>query len=133
MSDIDTAFFVVLPLIGILISGINGLVSPTEEYEEKSGPFECGFSSFSQTRQPFSLQFVIVAILFLPFDIEVSSLVPYTTSAASVDVLGLSYLYQFLFALVIGFIYELNVGALKIDQVSLKISPCYTSVKKWIM
>ncbi|ODQ76907.1 hypothetical protein BABINDRAFT_28396, partial [Babjeviella inositovora NRRL Y-12698] len=111
----DTAFFVALPLVGAGMSAINGLVSPTDEYEEKTGPFECGFSSFAQSRQPFSLQFVMVAVLFLPFDIEVSSLVPYTTSAASIDSLGLTYLYEFLLALVVGFIYELNVGALHID------------------
>lgn len=98
------------------MSTLNGAVSPTDEYEEKTGPFECGFSSFSQSRKPFTLQFVMVAILFLPFDIEVSSLVPYTTSMSSVSGLGLHYFCEFLLALVIGFIYEINMEALKINH-----------------
>jgi len=38
---------------------------------EKSSAYECGFAPFSETSFPFEVQFALIAILFLLFDIEV--------------------------------------------------------------
>lgn len=44
---------------------------------EKTGEYECGFEPFDQTtRQPFDVQFYLVGILFLIFDVEVALLFP---------------------------------------------------------
>jgi NADH:ubiquinone oxidoreductase subunit 3 (subunit A) len=44
---------------------------------EKISEYECGFEPFdSATRQPFTIHFYIVGILFLLFDVEISVLFP---------------------------------------------------------
>nr|YP_010926786.1 NADH dehydrogenase subunit 3 [Rhopalosiphum maidis]WKF54293.1 NADH dehydrogenase subunit 3 [Rhopalosiphum maidis] len=42
----------------------------------KSAPFECGFDPFNKSRIPFSLNFYLIAIIFLIFDIEISIIMP---------------------------------------------------------
>jgi NADH:ubiquinone oxidoreductase subunit 3 (subunit A) len=42
----------------------------------KGVPRECGFLEFSDSRELFNLQFYIIALLFLIFDLEIVILLP---------------------------------------------------------
>jgi len=47
---------------------------------ESTSPYECGFQPFETTRQKFDIQFYLVAILFILFDLEVMFLIPFSIS-----------------------------------------------------
>lgn len=44
--------------------------------DAKRSPFECGFSPIGRARSPFRVQYFLLAVLFLIFDVEVCLFVP---------------------------------------------------------
>lgn len=80
---------------------------------EKNSPYECGFNPFEDAREPFEIQFYLVAILFIIFDLEISFLFPWVIVFKFVGVFAFTIVLIFLFVLTLGFIYELFKGALQ--------------------
>ena len=69
MNYIVTILFIV-PILAFVLLGLNLLFAPFNPDPEKTTSFECGFSPiYGQTRNPFHIQFYLVAILFLVFDL----------------------------------------------------------------
>lgn len=111
------AFFIIVPLISLLLLAVNLVFAPHNPYVEKKRPFECGFTSFfGQNRTQFSISFFIFALLFLLFDLEILLVYPYLVSAYTNEAYGLFILLIFLSALTLGFAYELGKKALAIDS-----------------
>jgi len=80
---------------------------------EKRSPFECGFDPKSSVRLPLSLQFFLIAVIFLIFDVEISLLIPLIMSL-KIRNLG-SYtitLTLFIIILLLGLFHEWYQGAL---------------------
>ena len=112
-----TFFFVFIPVLAIILLGINILLSPHNPYQEKNSAFECGFHSFlGQNRTQFSISFFIFALLFLLFDLEILLVYPYMVSAYTNGVYGLIVMLAFFLVLTLGFVFELGKNALKIDS-----------------
>lgn len=66
-------FFIVV----IILFLINFLVYYKNLFNrEKNSSFECGFDKISSSRLPFSIQFFIICLLFLIFDIEITLIIP---------------------------------------------------------
>nr|ALO76929.1 NADH deshydrogenase subunit 3 [Habrocerus capillaricornis] len=81
---------------------------------EKSSPFECGFDPKSSARLPFSLQFYLIAMIFLIFDVEITLLMPLIINLKiSNFYLFFNNFIFFIFILIIGLFHEWNQGALK--------------------
>src|SRR5215471_2498234 len=99
-------------LIGLLLLFINSYFSLSVKYLEKGGGFECGFTSFVQTRERFNVIFYRVSLLFLIFDLEIILAFPYPAIHQKNQEISKSNLLVFLYILVIGFVYELKEGAL---------------------
>nr|YP_009946927.1 NADH dehydrogenase subunit 3 [Stenopsyche angustata]QOH91245.1 NADH dehydrogenase subunit 3 [Stenopsyche angustata] len=78
---------------------------------EKNSPFECGFNPKNIKRMPFSIQFFIIAMIFLVFDIEISILLPmfYLMKSSNLYFYSVS-MYFFLVILVGGLINEWYQG-----------------------
>jgi NADH:ubiquinone oxidoreductase subunit 3 (subunit A) len=67
--------FVSLTLCLVLFS-IAFILSPKENFFEKSSAYECGFEPFGTTHSVFNIQFFVVGILFMIFDLEIAYLFP---------------------------------------------------------
>lgn len=80
---------------------------------EKNSPYECGFEGEGEVRNEFNVQFYLVAILFIIFDLEVAFLFPWAVSLGKIGVFGFWSMMVFLTLLTIGFVYEWKRGALE--------------------
>ena len=82
---------------------------------EKLSSYECGFDTFSDSRNEFDVQFYLVALLFIIFDLEVAFLFPWAVSLGTIGIFGFISMIIFLGVLTVGFIYEWKKGALEWD------------------
>nr|AHA52530.1 NADH dehydrogenase subunit 3 [Homolobus sp. QL-2013] len=81
---------------------------------EKNSSFECGFDPLSSSRLPFSIQFYLIGILFLIFDIEVILLFPLVSSLNLLNLKNWFFsVFIILMILYLGLEYEKNEGSLK--------------------
>lgn len=92
---------------------LNVLLAAHRPDSEKVTPYECGFSPiYGQTRTPFSIQYYLVGILFLVFDLEILLLYPIGVTLYNVSVYGFWIAVVFFSVLTLGFVYELGKGVL---------------------
>lgn len=99
-----------LCLIIIIIPFLTAVYRPDSE---KSSQYECGFEVEGKVRNEFDVQFYLVAILFIIFDLEIAFLFPWAVSLTKIGVFGFWSMMAFLTLLTIGFIYEWKRGALE--------------------
>lgn len=113
----QTFFFIFIPILAIVLLGLNLVFAPHNPYDEKDSAFECGFHSFlGQNRSEFSISFFIFALLFLLFDLEILLVYPYVVSAYVNDIFGLIVMLIFFLVLTLGFVFELGKNALSIES-----------------
>jgi len=103
-------FFVCILVLALLV--INNVISINKPYAEKVSPYECGYSPVGDARGKFSIQFYLVAILFLIFDLEILLLFPFGVTLYQTSIYGFWVVIIFLVILTIGLVYELGKGAL---------------------
>lgn len=110
-------FFIFIPILAIILLGLNLIFAPHNPYDEKDSAFECGFHSFlGQNRSEFSISFFIFALLFLLFDLEILLVYPYVVSAYVNGIFGLIVMLIFFLVLTLGFVFELGKNALSIES-----------------
>lgn len=79
---------------------------------QKTSSYECGFNPFEDARVRFDVQFYLVCILFILFDLEISFLLPILLFILNLNVIMVIVLNLFIILLTIGFIYEWLKGSL---------------------
>nr|YP_009050394.1 NADH dehydrogenase subunit 3 [Choaspes benjaminii]AIC37389.1 NADH dehydrogenase subunit 3 [Choaspes benjaminii] len=80
---------------------------------EKCSPFECGFDPKSSARNPFSLHFFLITVIFLIFDVEIALILPMITSFNLVNfIIWTKTSLFFLIMLLIGLYHEWNQNML---------------------
>ena len=111
-----TALLVLLLLVPALVAillGLNVLLAPHTPDSEKVSPYECGFTPvYGQTRSPFTIQYYLVGILFLLFDLEILLLFPLAVCLYEVGTYGYTVAVGFFVVLTLGLVYELMAGVL---------------------
>ena len=112
-----------IPVLVAVLLSLNLLLAPSNPDSEKLSIYECGFSSvYGQTRSTFHINFYIVAMFFLVFDLEILLLFPITVSLSQVGIYGFSIALIFFIVLTIGFIMEIGSGALNITSFTKNVS-----------
>nr|UFK62161.1 NADH dehydrogenase subunit 3 [Habroscelimorpha dorsalis dorsalis]UFK62174.1 NADH dehydrogenase subunit 3 [Habroscelimorpha dorsalis media] len=80
---------------------------------EKNSPFECGFDPMNSARLPFSIQFFLIAVIFLIFDVEIALLIPMISIMKITSLTPWFYVtFFFIIILLLGLYHEWNQGAL---------------------
>jgi len=116
------AYFSILVFLAVafglagLLLGLSWLRGKQRPYAQKQTPYECGFDAFDaplqNARRQFDVQFYLVAILFIIFDLEIAFLFPWAISLEAIGWPGFWSMMIFLSILTIGFVYEWRKGAL---------------------
>nr|AXS65836.1 NADH dehydrogenase subunit 3 [Curculionoidea sp. 29 KM-2017] len=111
MLSIILIFFLLISNLMMILANI---ISKKSFFDrEKNSPFECGFDPKNSARLPFSLQFFLIAMIFLIFDIEITLLIPmmYIMKISNIFNLLLLSIF-FILILLLGLYHEWNQGAL---------------------
>lgn len=98
--------FVVVTLIATHFLG------PRRKTNDKLTTFEAGVKSVGNARQPFSIKYFLVAILFVLFDVEVIFMYPWAVNFKELGWNGVIEMFIFMGALLLGFIYIIKKKAL---------------------
>nr|AEH21219.1 NADH dehydrogenase subunit 3 [Himacerus apterus] len=102
-------------IISIILMALCTFISKkTIMDREKMSPFECGFDPNSSSRMPFSLQFFLIAVLFLIFDIEIVIILPMviTLKYSFITTWSITIM-MFMFILIMGLYHEWYNGVLE--------------------
>jgi len=98
--------------LSVLILVLSYVLSVQNPETEKLSSYECGFEPYEDARHKFNVNFYIVAILFIVFDIEAMYLFPWSISLSNLDISGFWAMIDFIIELGVGFIYVLYMNAL---------------------
>lgn len=91
------------------------LIGPKLRTDNKLTSFESGIKVIGNARQPVSIKYFMVAILFVIFDVEVIFMYPWAVNFRSFGVEGLIEMFIFMGLLLLGFIYVIKKRALEWD------------------
>ena len=107
-------FFQMIVAMGfvVLTMVVTHKIGPKRKTADKLTPFESGIESVGNARQPFSIKYFLVAILFVLFDVEVIFMYPWAVNFRELGWTGLVEMFIFMGTLLAGFIYILKKGAL---------------------
>ena len=78
----------------------------------KLEPYECGLPPMGDAREPFSVKFYLVAMVFILFDVEVSFLYPWAYIYRDLRWFGFVEMLLYILILLVGYIYLWKKGAL---------------------
>lgn len=95
-----------------VIIGLSYSFSISNPDSEKVSAYECGFDPYEDARNVFDVRFYLVAILFIIFDLEAVFFFPWCVSFGLLNLDGFWGMVDFVFELIVGFLYAWNVGAL---------------------
>lgn len=107
--------FIVAVAFGIGTMIVTHLIGPKVRTSNKLGAFESGVEVIGNARQPFSVKYFMVAILFVIFDVEVIFMYPWAVNFREFGLSGFLEMSIFVGVLVLGLIYEMKKGTLDLD------------------
>nr|ALK26872.1 NADH dehydrogenase subunit 3 [Protobothrops mucrosquamatus] len=108
-----TLLIIMATATATLLYAINALM-PAKPDINKLSPYECGFDPLGNARSPISIQFFLVAILFILFDLEIVLLLPIPWSTnTNPTTTTMTMTTTLLIMLTLGLVYEWLQGGLE--------------------
>ena len=104
----------VIVVAGFLITMLilSSVLGPKNKTKVKQLPFECGVVSYGVGTQRFNVQFYLVTMLFLVFDVEVIFMYPWAVILKDLGLAGFFEMLSFVAVLVVGLVYVWKKGVL---------------------
>jgi len=116
--------FILVPILAFALLALNVLLAVHRPDEAKVSAYECGFQAIvGQTRSTFQIHFMVVALLFLIFDLEILLLFPIAVTLYQVSTFGFSIALIFFIVLTIGFVLEIGSGAIALVNTNVQVLP----------
>jgi NADH-quinone oxidoreductase subunit A len=111
---------VLLTVIGVVFVAISlfmsRMVRPSDKTREKLSTYECAEVPIGDARIHFNIQYYLLVIVFLIFDVEVLFLYPWAVQFKKLGALGFFEMVIFIEVLVIGLAYAWRKEALEWTQ-----------------
>lgn len=104
-------FVLAAGLAGALIT-VSSIIGKHKRSPEKDMPYECGIRPTGDAREPFSVHFYMVGLIFILFDIEAIFLYPWALVYHKLNVFGFVEMLLYIIILLVGYIYLWKKGAL---------------------
>lgn len=113
-QDFLPILFQVIVALGFVVVTLlaTHLLGPKRKTNDKLTTFESGIKVVGNARQPFSIKYFLVAILFVLFDVEVIFMYPWAANFRELGWSGIIEMFIFMGTLLLGFIYILKKKAL---------------------
>lgn len=113
-QDFIPIIFQVIVALGFVVVTLvaTHFLGPKRKTKDKLTTFESGIKVVGNARQPFSIKYFLVAILFVLFDVEVIFMYPWAVNFKALGWNGLIEMFIFMGTLLLGFIYILKKRAL---------------------
>ena len=108
---------VILTIVGVLFVAIalfmSRIVRPSNKTKEKLSTYECAETPVGDARIHFNIQYYLIVIVFLVFDVEVLFLYPWAVQFKNLGPLGFFEMIIFIEVLIIGLAYAWRKEALE--------------------
>lgn len=100
--------------VGFALSAA-AFLGPKLHGRKKEESFECGIEQQGDARRPFSVKYLLIAILFVLFDVEVIFLYPWAVNFKALGAVGFVEMVVFVGFVLAGLYYVLRKGVMRIE------------------
>jgi len=99
-------------VLATLLVSLSALIGWRRPNRAKQQAYECGMEPTGDAREPFSVKFYLVAMVFILFDVEAIFLYPWAYVFRELKLYGFVEMMIYIFILLVGYIYLWKKGAL---------------------
>ncbi|MFZ2489807.1 MAG: NADH-quinone oxidoreductase subunit A [Anaerolineae bacterium] len=104
---------VIAAVFAVIAMAVPAVLGPKRTTKVRLEPYESGMLPYGDARRRYPVQYYVIAVLFILFDIEVIFLYPWAVMLRQLKLFGLIEMAVFFVILLVGFAYVWRKGALE--------------------
>ena len=105
--------FVLALALSLFLIVLGVIFGPRRRTVRKALPYESGMLPFGEAQRRFPIQFYLVAVLFILFDVEIIFFFPWAVTFRALGLFGFIEMLIFIGILLVGYVYIWKKGALE--------------------